>query len=215
MRSQRAQQPSAMSPRSLVKAIGIALFAALALLVTVILPAEYGIDPLGTGAALGVSGLSPRVALAPVPPPAGDTLAPVQAGAIALYPGAFSYDAREFILGPYEYLEYKYHLAGGAAMFFSWSASADVLHDFHGDRDGAAANAAVSFDSQPRRTADGSFLAPFAGIHGWYWENPGGSSISIRLTTAGFYTAAHEFHFDGTRIEREVRGLDGIPVQSH
>jgi hypothetical protein len=136
----------------------------------------------------------------------------VQEGVVALYPGEYQYDSREFLLGPYEYLEYKYHLAQDATMLFSWTASGDVVHDFHGDRDGAPANAAESFDNQPRRRADGSFTAPFSGIHGWYWENPGGSAITVRLTTAGFYTAAHEFHYDGTRLPREVRGLDTIAI---
>ena len=179
-----------------------------ALLVAVVLPAEYGIDPLGTGEALGFSMLSQH--LAPVPPPQGATLAPVQEGLVALYPGEYKVDSREFVLGPYEYLEYKYHLAESATMLFSWAASGDVVHDFHGDRDGAPANAAESYDKRSRRQADGSFTAPFSGIHGWYWENPGGDTITVRVTTAGFYTAAHEFHYDGTRLPREVRSLESI-----
>ena len=65
---------------------------------------------------------------------------------------------------------------------------------------------------QPRRRADGSFTAPFSGIHGWFWVNPGADTITVRVTTAGFYTAAHDFSFDGTRQGREVRGLDSIAV---
>ena len=41
------------SKSALAKATGIALLAALLLLFTVVLPAEYGFDPLRTGAALG------------------------------------------------------------------------------------------------------------------------------------------------------------------
>jgi len=206
-------QRAAASPAALAKAVIVSALAAAALLVTIILPAEYGIDPLGTGRALGLSMLSGTGALAPVPPPQGDTLEPVQEGLVALYPGQYQYDAREFTLGPYEYLEFKYRLAEGATMLFSWAASADVLHDFHGDRDGAPANAAESFDSRPRREADGSFSAPFSGIHGWYWENPGGSTVTVQLKTAGFYTEAHEFHYDGTRVEREVRSLDTLETR--
>ena len=161
---------------------------------------------------LGFTALSQAGTLAPVPPPQGDTLAPVQQGAFALYPGEYKFDSREFELGPYEYLEYKYHLAKDATMLFSWTADGDVMHDFHGDPDGAPANAAQSFDKQPRRRADGSFTAPFSGIHGWFWENPGGETITVRVTTAGFYTEAHEFRFDGTRQGREVRAINSIPV---
>jgi hypothetical protein len=172
------------------------------------------LDPLGTGRALGFSALSQAVA-APVPPPEGDALAPVQQGAVALYPGEYKFDSREFVLGPYEYVEYKYHLAKDATMLFSWTADGDLVHDFHGDQDGAPANASQSYDKQPRRRADGSFAAPFSGIHGWFWENPGGETITVKVTTAGFYTSAHEFHYDGTREQHDVRALDRLAVKEN
>ena len=200
---------------SLAKAIGAAALVAAVVLVIAVLPAEYGIDPLGAGKALGLASISQAAVEAVPPPPVGDTFAPVQQGAVALYPGEFKVDSREFVLGPYEYIEYKYHLGKDASMFFSWNASGNVVHDFHGDADGAPASAAQSYDKNPRRRADGSFTAPFSGIHGWFWENPGGDSITVRLTTAGFYTAAHEFHFDGTRRPRDVRALDSIAVASN
>jgi hypothetical protein len=206
--------PSTPSLKTLAKAIGLSIVAAALLLVTVVLPAEYGIDPLGVGRALGITVLAPSTGpIVPVPPPDGAVLAPVQEGLVAYYPGEYQLDSREFVLGPYEYVEYKYHLAQNATMLFSWAASGDVVHDFHGDRDGAQASAAQSFDQQPRRQADGSFTAPFSGIHGWYWENPGGTTISVRVTTSGFYTAAHEFRFDGTRVPRDIRGLDIITAR--
>lgn len=201
------------SVRGIAKAVIVSALAALVLLVTAILPAEYGIDPLGTGRALGLSMLSGTAALAPVPPPQGDALAPVQEGLVAFYPDEYRYDARELTLGPYEYLEFKYHLAEGATMLFAWEANGDVRQDFHGDRDGATANAAESFDKQPRREAYGSFSAPFFGIHGWYWENLGAATITVRLVTAGFYTQAHEFHYDRTRVVRQVRSLDTIDLR--
>lgn len=201
------------STRALVKAIALALTLASVLLVAIVLPAEYGVDPLGTGDALGLTALSAPV-LAPIPPPEGEDLAPVSMGAVALYPGEYKFDSREIVLGPYEYVEFKYHLAKDATMLFSWTASGDVVHDFHGDPDGASADAAQSFDKAPRRRADGSFTAPFTGIHGWYWENPEGETITIRLNTAGFYTSAHQFRFDGTRQAREVRALDTISADN-
>ncbi len=195
--------------RTLTRASVIAVIVAAILLVTVVLPAEYGIDPLRTGAALGVAALSAPLS-EPVPPPEGDTVAPVQEGPFALYPAEFKVDSREFVLGPYEYVEYKYHLEQGATMLFAWRASDDVMHDFHGVPDGAPASAEQSFDARPRREADGSFAAPFTGIHGWYWENPGGETVTVRVTTSGFYTAAHEFSYDRTRLSREVRSLETI-----
>jgi len=208
------QRPSDVpSARTLVKASGAALITAAIVLVTVVLPAEYGVDPLGTGQALGLSALSAPV-LAPIPPPTGEVLAPVQTGTVALYPGEYRFDSREIVLGPYEYVEYKYHLAKDATMLFSWFTDGDVIHDFHGDPDGAPADASQSYDKASRRRADGSFTAPFSGIHGWLWENPGGGTVTIRLTTAGFYTSGHQFRFDGTRQTRDVRALETIPVET-
>jgi hypothetical protein len=200
------------SLRTLAVASVISLVVAALVLVTAVLPAEYGIDPLGTGRMLGFTALSQAGAVTPVPPPQGESLAPVPQGAFALYPGEYKFDSREFVLGPYEYVEYKYHLVKDATMLFSWTADGDVVHDFHGDPEGAPANSEQSYDKQPRRRADGSFTAPFSGIHGWFWENPGGETITVRVTTAGFYTSAHEFHFNGTRQDRQVRALDSIPL---
>jgi hypothetical protein len=206
-----AEAPTPPSTAALVKASVVAAAGAAAILLTLVLPAEYGVDPLGAGKALGLDVLAPTAASSsPVPPPEGELPVPVQQGSFALYPVEYKVDSRELTLGPYEYVEYKYHLVQNATMLFSWEASGDVLHDFHGDRDGAPPDAAESYDGQPRREADGSFVAPFSGIHGWFWENPGADTITIRLITAGFYSAAHEFHYDGSRQSREVRGLDAI-----
>jgi hypothetical protein len=192
----------------------LALLGALILLVVAVLPAEYGVDPLGTGRMLGLSAISASASAEPVPPPQGQRLAPEREGLVALYPSQYKVDSREFTLGPYEYLEYKYRLEKDATMLFSWKASGDVVHDFHGDRDGGATDAPQSYDKKPRRQADGSFSAPFSGIHGWFWENPGGESITIHVTTAGFYTEAWEFNVDRTRHRREVMPLDAIPAST-
>ena len=209
---QQPAVPPAPSAKTLAIASGMALLAAGIILMTAVLPAEYGIDPLGTGKALGLSALSRAGAADPVPPPQGTVLAPTPNGQTALYPGEFKVDSRSFELGPYEYVEFKYHLAKDAEMLFSWSADGNVLQDFHGDPDGGDKDATQSYDKQPRRRSDGSFTTPFSGIHGWYWENPGGETVTVKLATAGFYTAAHQFTMTGKREERQLRALDSIPI---
>jgi hypothetical protein len=204
------------SSRNLAKATAVALLVALGLLVTVILPAEYGFDPLGTGSALGLTQLSASV---PVPEDAS-TLKPNSAptptveGPVAHYPAEYKFDSVEFEIGPYEYVEYKYRLENGASMLYSWTADSEVIHDLHGERDGAASNAAESFDKRNRRQASGMFTAPFSGIHGWYWENPGGDPVKIKLTTAGFYSAALEIRLDHTRHPHQVTPLARVVVRS-
>ena len=62
-----------------------------------------------------------------------------------------------------------------------------------------------SFDKAERREANGSFTAPFSGIHGWFWENPGADPVTVRLASAGFYTSAVEIRSDRSRQPRPLR----------
>jgi hypothetical protein len=168
--------------------LAAALVAAV-LLVTVVLPAEYGIDPLRTGSALGLTALAEG----------GSEIIEAQ-------PGPIKHDAIEFVLGPFEMVEYKYRLEQGASMLFSWEATGEVIYDFHSEPDGAPEGTAQSFEKGRAGMADGTYAAPFSGIHGWFWENPGTKPVTITLTTAGFYTLATEFTPNGT-LDHEVPEL--------
>jgi hypothetical protein len=164
------------SARRIVAATAVALLVAAAILVVAVLPAEYGIDPLRTGRLLGLTALSQ-----------GAT------GAIAPQPAQYKLDSNEFVLGPYEFIEYKYRIEQGGSMVFSWVATGPLIYDFHSEPDGAPEGYAESFDKQQAPQAHGTYTAPFSGIHGWFWENPGTKDVTITLTTAGFYSAAQEF----------------------
>jgi len=198
----------------LAKTTVIALVVAGALLVTIVLPAEYAIDPIGTGRWLGLTEIaSPSLTPVEVVSPDGAALVPVKNGPVGEYPAEFKLDVFEITLQPYEYVEYKYHLEQGATMLYSWTANAPVMHDFHGERASGATDGAPaeeSFDKRDRRQASGSLTAPFSGIHGWYWENPGGEPIRIRLTSSGFYSSALEIRSDRTRRTRTLRPLDTL-----
>ena len=175
----------------------VALTIATAILVTVVLPAEYGVDPLRTGEKLGLTAMS-RVSAKPVQMPAADAaLRPTVNGPIGEYGAPFKTDSIAFTLGPYDYIEYKYALEEGAQMQFAWKSSVPVIHDFHGERtDGQA----TSFDKSNRQESNGTFTAPFTGIHGWYWENPGGETITVTLRSSGFYASSVEFRSDKTTL---------------
>ncbi|MEO7274176.1 MAG: hypothetical protein ABIX28_12755 [Vicinamibacterales bacterium] len=197
------------SPASLAKTTALAVVAAAMLLVTVVLPAEYAIDPLGVGRRLGLTTIAtPRVPHVERVSPEGALLVPLGKGPIGEYPAAYKVDVVEIVLGPYEYVEYKYHLEQGATMLFAWTSTGPLVHDLHAERAGGAqagAAAEESFDKQDRQGANGSYTAPFAGIHGWYWENTGGTPITIRLTSAGFYSSAVEIRSDRSR-HRHILG---------
>jgi hypothetical protein len=200
--------PASASLSTLITTIGIALVVAGALAITVVLPAEYAIDPLGTGRWLGlVRDRAPAAAPVQLIRAAAGA-APVQSGPLGTYSAAFKYDVFEITLQPYEFVEYKYQMEKGAHLLFSWTATAALLHDFHAEHAGAAPDAAPleeSFDKTERREANAGFIAPFSGIHGWFWENPGANPVTIRLTSAGFYTSAVEIRSDRSRQTRPVR----------
>ncbi len=209
-----AVSPPLPSGRKLAQTTVLAAGVAALILITLVLPAEYGLDPLRTGRALGLTRISaplPSVA-EPVAPVRGAILAPVQNGPIGAYPAEYKVDSTQFVLGPYDFVEYKYHLAQGATMLYSWTSTATVLHDFHGEKDGASGEP-VSYEKQERRQGTGAFTAPFTGIHGWYWENPGAETITITVTSAGFYDAAREFRSDRTRHAHEL-AAPGVRLES-
>lgn len=215
MNSQRELQTLEAPPLTqLAKTTAVALVVAGVILITIVIPAEYAIDPLGTGNWLGLTQIAvPPVAAVELVKTEGAPLAPTQNGPIGEYPREFKLDVFEIVLGPYEYVEYKYQLEKGATMLYSWTANAGVVHDFHGERAKDATDGGPpeeSFDNNARGQSTGSYSAPFSGIHGWYWENPGAETITIRLTSAGFYAAAIEIRSDRTRQTRALRALESL-----
>ena len=213
-RTDDVQTPAVPPLSTLIRTTAAALVAAGAILAAFVLPAEYAIDPLGTGRLLGLTQIaSPQVGAVDAAPSEGATMTPVARGPIGEYPGQFKLDVFTIELAPYEYIEYKYRLEKGATMLYSWTATAGVIHDFHAERAASATDGGPveeSFDKQNRRQASASYSAPFSGIHGWYWENPSGEPIRIHLTSAGFYSSAVEIRSDRTRRTPALRTLDSL-----
>jgi hypothetical protein len=134
--------------------LGLATLLALALagvvLVTVVLPAEYNIDPLGTGQALGLVELSGEGAAIPV-----------RADGIIDQSNGYRLDQRSFELEPGEFVEYKYRLEAGQAMVYSWTASYWVRSEMHSEADDAPEGTAEFFEvveQATRRIRRGSGL---------------------------------------------------------
>ena len=180
-----------------MKATLASIAAATLILLTLVLPAEFGIDPLGTGEMLGLTGLS-------------------ESGPSAVVPeeGEFRIDRVRFELSPFESVEYKYRLAAGAGVVYSWVASGEAIYDFHAEPDGAEAGYAESFQQGRGTVSHGTYSARFPGIHGWFWENRGTEPLVVDLVTSGFYSEAIEFR-DGDQSSRQPQGarerLDGRP----
>ena len=177
------------SIRNIVWATAAAFLVAVVLVVAVVLPAEYGLDPLGTGGALSLLGLS-------------------RVQPIGAEDETYKTDVFELELAPTEWAESTYRLEEGSTMLFSWEATGAVSFNFHSSPDGAPPGYAESFDSQEVDRANGSYIAPFSGTHGWYWVNLGSDYVTIRFTTAGFYSEAHQARdrVSGFRPLRNARG---------
>jgi len=173
--------------------VGIALLTAGLILVAAVLPAEFGVDPLGVGRRLGL------MAIGEVQKKLTAFEATRAAGAggvptIAPQERAYQHETVEFKIGPRDSMEYKYRLDKGEALLYSWKATSPVNEELHAEPDGAPSGFAESFEKRNAvATASGTLTAPFSGIHGWYWENRGDVEVTVTLSAAGFYNMSHEF----------------------
>ena len=172
-----------------------ALFVAGVVLVATVLPAEYDIDPLGIGEALGL-----RVLVTP-----GSGPIPVREGAIIAARSSYRLDRMTFVLEPEGWVEYKYRLEEGRSMLYSWTATGWVRSEMHSEADGAPEGTAEFFEVEEQTVArHGSYIAPFPGIHGWYWLNETDRPVTVTLYAAGFFTTSTEFLEGVAPIVREI-----------
>jgi len=179
--------------QKLAAAAGAALLGAGLILVMFVLPAEYGVDPLGTGARFGLVELG---AVGQQVQKLNEAASSGTAQATLIVPQerAFKSETVDFKVGPREGMEYKYRLDKGEALLFSWKTTGPVSYEFHAEPDGAPRGYAQSYEKGDGKSeASGTLTAPFPGIHGWYWENKSDKEITVTLTSAGFYNLAHEF----------------------
>ncbi len=143
-----------------------------------------------TGALVVLLGLAVlhAQAQAPVTPP------PPTPGAFVAQTAPFKTDVVEIRLAPKEGMEYKYRLDKGGGLLFSWQATAALHYELHSEPDSGPKGYAETFDKHDsRETAHGNYVAPFSGIHGWYWENRTDREVVVRLAAAGNFTESLEF----------------------
>jgi len=185
------------SKQKLAKATIVAALVAIVILFVAILPAEYGIDPLGTGAALGLTSLSEAAAAGPITP----VTVPVLPGVYTAQPKTYKVDTEEINLSSGMGVEIKYHMEKGGGMIYSWKATGPVMFEFHGEPDQKPNkdyyDSYELVDKVGKTESHGSFTAPSTGIHGWFWENKGDQAVKVTLHTAGFYDSIKYFGASG------------------
>lgn len=165
----------------LLRATVLAAVVAAALLVTVVLPAEYGVDPTGIGSRLGLR----RSAISAAP------ISAEAAATVTMEPAAFRTDELQVTLAWGEDVEIKATMQKGQTMVFTWEASGGPVNvDMHGEPLNAVDGEATSYaKAEDQSTAAGAFRAPFDGRHGWFWENFNEKPVTITVRTSGYYSS--------------------------
>lgn len=208
----RAELPSS---KQLLRSTILAAIAALVLLIAVVLPAEYGIDPTGAGRALRLTemgdikqqlaaeatadaaaapaaqspaagALGMATASAAEPPARAAVAAAPKASAQAAAPKIAWRDEMPVTLTPGEGTEIKLKMAQGAKAQYAWVVEGGAVNfDTHGDAPGKS----ISYEKGRGVSSDaGALEAAFTGNHGWYWRNRGQSNVKVILRTRGDYT---------------------------
>ena len=157
-----------LTSRGLAAAGLSALVVSALALVVAVLPAEFGIDPLGAGKRLGL-----------------DRLARPDVAAHQLLETRWRTDRITLVLDPFASVEYKYPMTASSPLVYHWSADAELVFDFHSEEEGRDPEAAISWQQGRDVQANGAYTAPFNGIHGWFWENRGTAPVTLTLETAG------------------------------
>ena len=176
--------------------------AALRACLTISLLAASGFDPLG----LVVTGLAQTQPLNPAGgQPGGPPIAPKPGGPLTPSGTTYKIDAIEFSLRPDQFVEYKFRLKTGEMMVFNWKATAPVEVDFHTVPDGKPISASQTFMRGTASSGQGTYRAPYPGLHGWYWKNACKETVNIILNASGFFTEARMFSGDPVGEPMEVR----------
>lgn len=212
MTEPQATVPPVALPSGRQVAIGsaVAVSVAAVAMVFFVLPAEFGIDPTGFGEKAGLTGLAAggsgtniylerglkrKNVLFPLDAgakPDAATLRATLAGKGMAVPASaeFQTDHWEYELLPYDQIEMKYKLAKGQSMIFEWHAPVPLHYDMHSvpDQGGNPATESFVISDAPVQTA--VYVAPFTGIHGWFWQNQTLNPVTVTVDATGAFAGA-------------------------
>jgi hypothetical protein len=198
------QLPSVPPRRLLASIVGAAVVAGI-VLVTAVLPAEFGLDPTGVGGVLGLTGMRqpPSRTLEIVDVVGGNEVyrevempdfgQPVPLPNPAVHQDEMDMAPRtqtmQVPLGAEEETEVKLLLQTGKMVLYSWQVDrGDIYVDFHGHDPEVSDEYWVRYKEQQEGAGNnGSLVAPFTGEHGWYWLNYNDFPVVITLTVTGYY----------------------------
>ncbi len=191
----RAELPS---NKQLLRSTIIAIIAAAVLLVTIVLPAEYGVDPTRVGRVLGLTKMGEiKMTLAAEAKKAAEAEAAQRnSGQTAVVQpkqntatennAATKTDEMTVTLKPGESVEIKMEMSKGARVKYEWMTNGGAVnHDTHGE---GASKAFISYKKGTNVMGDaGELIADFDGSHGWFWRNRSQTDVTVTLKTNGEY----------------------------
>ena len=205
--SNRPDPEELPSSRQLIKSTIIAAIAAAVILVTVILPAEYGIDPTRIGKMLGLASMG-EIKTQLVEEAEIDRLKELRQQKLtddkdqsSLMENMFGLlvstghaqaakpvwtDKVSVTLTPGKGTEIKLVMKKDAVAVFAWTVDRGVVnYDLHGDGGGQS----ISYKrGRAVPGHEGSLKAKFTGNHGWFWRNRGKQDVTVTLNVRGAYS---------------------------
>ena len=194
------------SLHKLIKATGLALIVAGVILITIVLPAEFGIDPTGIGKALGLTALNDNsrqiqpVTLAieeavfiPSNTTAVEPVEQLLTSTVVKSGAPFRSDEMTITLQEDEGSEIKALMKKGEQFVFTWTTDGGKVNfDMHGEQPNAGEAFTSYWKDKNQTNANGTFVAPFDGTHGWYWRNRGDKPVTIKVKVSGFYNKLYQ-----------------------
>ena len=193
----RSELPSS---KQLLTSTLIALIVAAVLLVTVVLPSEYGIDPTRIGRVLGLTQMGEikmslareaeaerkRDAATGNLPLAPAVQVPAVTPPTVVRPDSSRNDTMTVTLKPGEGAEIKLMMTKDQKASYQWNSTGPVNFDAHGDGPNR------EFASYKKGTGSngdsGDITASFTGSHGWFWRNRTNDDVTITIKTSGEYS---------------------------
>lgn len=208
------------STRRLLRSTVIAILVAAGLLVTVVMPSEYAIDPTGVGRTLGLTqmgelklilaqeALAEAAAPQATAPAPTSTSAPVPAQQVAQVQAiekpvtkpvtapapALKTNQMSVTLKPGEGTEIKLEMLKGKTVSYEWTATGGLVnYDTHGEPYNGEKGYFHSYNKGKQVKSNKSeFTALFDGTHGWFWRNRSNKDVTISLNTTGDYLSVKQ-----------------------
>lgn len=183
----------------LIKSTIMAIIVAAVLLITVILPAEYGIDPIGVGEVIGLTkmgkikvSLAEEAALenetAPETKPAVQQTKKQVADPKSVPEPSGRKDTFTVTLDPNQGKEIKLTMSKGSTVNYLWYTDGDKANfDAHADSEKLEIKY-HNYEKGKLKRSEGVMEAAFDGNHGWFWRNRTSEPMVVTLEVNGNYT---------------------------